>query len=143
MKGLKYCKSSGAILVFTDDVVLAKEYLKQIDLPMIYITGNKDYEDLYLMHLCKNIICSPSSFSWWAAYLNAHHDKKIVVPQFWFLPGGTAKNEDIFVHGWKRIRAHRWYDYYYIRYIPNLLLINHKRVRKVLGILSSKIRARI
>jgi hypothetical protein len=56
------------ILVFSDDIQWCKENI--IDKRIIYIEGQKDYEDLYLMSLCENNISSQSSFSWWAEFLN-------------------------------------------------------------------------
>jgi hypothetical protein len=33
------------------------------------LRDNRDYEDLYLLSRCRHLICSPSTFSWWAAWL--------------------------------------------------------------------------
>ncbi len=129
-KGLGIVSHKKNIIVFSDEPEGAKKYLKGITGSFIFIEGNKDYEDLYLMSKCRDIVCSPSSFSWWVAYLNKYSDKKIIVPEYWFLPGGKAVNNDIFVEGWVRLKAHRFYDYYYLKYIPNMILVYYRRIKK-------------
>ncbi len=51
-------------------------------------SGNTDEQsDLVEMSWCELQICSPSTFSWWGAYLNKNEDKKVIFPQFWFSEG--------------------------------------------------------
>ena len=51
-------------------------------------SGNTDEQsDLIEMSCCEHQICSPSTFSWWGAYLNKNENKKVIFPQFWFTPG--------------------------------------------------------
>jgi hypothetical protein len=117
---LKLLNPNGKILVFSEDPVAAKKYLGDTGESenVIFIEGNKDYEDFYLMSLSKDIVCSASTFSWWAAYLNKHNDKRIVIPASWFLPMCRIKNNDLFVEGWIRLKAHRTFlDNYYVRYV--------------------------
>lgn len=56
--------------------------------------GKYSYLDMYLMTLCKNLIIANSSFSWWAAYLNASQNV-IVSPHKWVnLPIGRKMQRD-------------------------------------------------
>lgn len=69
------------INVFTDSPDCVKEELKGFDVNII--DGGSEINDLYLMSLHDNIICSNSTFSWWASLLNKKKEK-IIVPKIWF-----------------------------------------------------------
>jgi hypothetical protein len=46
------------------------------------LRDNRDYEDLHLLSRCRHLICSPSTFSWWAAWLRpAGTDGVVCVPR--------------------------------------------------------------
>lgn len=75
-------------VVFSDDIEFAKTIPAFKDVKNIrYISGQKPYEDFYLMSMCKDHITANSTFSWWAAYLSQNPDKKVVMPNKWFGPG--------------------------------------------------------
>ena len=112
---LKLITNTKNVVVFSDNPELAKKYLNFLIEKAIFVERNQPHEDFYLMSKCRNIICSASSFSWWAAYLNKHEDKKVIVPKCWFLPGSRMTNPDIFVDGWIKVSSCRWYDNYYIK----------------------------
>lgn len=114
--------TKGDVLVFSEDVKMAEEYLGEMPKNTLFIEGNKDYEDFYLMTLCKDIVISPSSFSWWAAYLNKHEDKKVVMPKYWYIPYSRVINNSLAVKDWIQIKGHRIIaDNYYYRYVVALL----------------------
>ena len=86
-RAIQYIKSHILIdnfFVFSDDVGWCKGNLTENN--FIYIEGNQDIEDLFLMSLCNhNIICN-STFSWWGSWLNKNTDKIIIAPNMWFGP---------------------------------------------------------
>ncbi len=91
--------------IFTDDVVWAKENLV-IPFEHHFVSGNNlnNFEEMYLMSLCKHNIIANSSFSWWAAWLNPNQQKKIIAPKVWF--ADSAMNEktiDLIPQAWIRI----------------------------------------
>ena len=55
-----------------------------------------DYEELWMISLCKNNIMSNSSFSWWGSFLNQNVNKKVMVPNIWFGPGSDYNYSDIY-----------------------------------------------
>lgn len=117
-RALSLLENTGTVLIFSEDVNLVKKYLGPMSKNTVYIEGNKDYEDFYLMTLCKDNIISPSSFSWWAAYLNKHPDKRVVVPQHWYIPYSHVVNTSMVMRNWIQIEGHRvLLDNYYVRYI--------------------------
>ncbi len=127
------------LLIFSDDIFLAKKEMNKImrkflrcitkqnshkkpNIKIIFMENNKDYEDLFLMSLCKNIICAPSTFSWWAGYLNKREDKTIVFPKEKILRPKTKPVQQELIpmsNNWILIPA--LYpvvdNYYFVRYI--------------------------
>lgn len=77
--------SDTLFIIFSDDLSWCKENFNYLS-NKLFIEGNKDYEDLYLMSLCKNNIIANSSFSWWGAFLNQNPNKKVYYPSMWFNP---------------------------------------------------------
>jgi hypothetical protein len=70
-------------LIFSDDIEWCKKNLNFIK-NKTYIDGNLDYQDLYLMSMCKNNIIANSSFSWWGSWLNSNENKQVIYPSHWF-----------------------------------------------------------
>jgi hypothetical protein len=100
MKAAKKVGVDKIFLVFSDDIQWCKDNFPEMD-NFIFIEGNKDYEDLFLMSKCThNIICN-SSFSWWAAWLNENPNKVVVAPKMWF---GSAyahfDTKDLYCENW-------------------------------------------
>lgn len=87
-------------LIFSDDIEWCEENLDFIE-NKIFISGNLDYQDLYLMSMCSHNIIANSSFSWWGAWLNKHNDKKIIYPSFWFKNG--PESHEIGGENWIKI----------------------------------------
>ncbi|MGN6475680.1 MAG: alpha-1,2-fucosyltransferase [Flavipsychrobacter sp.] len=73
--------------VFSDDVEWAKSNFLPLFSNMEIVQGNHgddSWQDMHLMSLCKHNIIANSSFSWWAAWLNANPNKIVVAPGKWF-----------------------------------------------------------
>jgi len=87
-------------LIFSDDTEWCKKNFDFIKNKVI-IEGNTDYQDLYLMSLCKNNIICNSTFSWWGAWLNKNNNKKVIAPKNWFGPKYShLVIDDVFCEGW-------------------------------------------
>lgn len=89
------------LIVFSDDIEWCKEHLKYNNI--IYIEGEKDYIELYLMSLCDNNIIANSSFSWWGAWLNQNKNKIVIGPKKWFGSSITHDTSDILPDSWIKI----------------------------------------
>jgi hypothetical protein len=87
--------------VFSDDPSWVKENLK-LNNKLTFVTGNKNYEDLHLMSLCKHNVIANSSFSWWGAWLNQNQSKTVIAPKNWFIDE-KIDTRDLIPEGWKRI----------------------------------------
>jgi hypothetical protein len=87
--------------VFSDDIEWAKENLN-FGYKMVFVEGNKNYEDMRLMNLCKHNIIANSSFSWWGAWLNNNPGKIVIAPKKWF-NDVTYDIKDLIPESWMQI----------------------------------------
>lgn len=94
------------VYLFSDDPAWARDNLAlPVQKVVVDFNGPEtDFEDMRLMSLCRHNIIGNSSFSWWAAWLNAHPGKRIAAPASWF---GDAKlhNPDLLPPDWLKIEV--------------------------------------
>lgn len=81
-KAISLVGEDSMFLIFSDDIEWCKKNFNFIK-NKTFIDGNVDYQELYLMSMCKNNIMANSSFSWWGAWLNDNKDKKVIYPSIW------------------------------------------------------------
>jgi len=87
-------------MVFSDDIDWCKENFN-FSSESIFVEGEEDYVDLYLMSSCEHNIIANSTFSWWAAYLNKNPEKKVIYPDKWFGPKNSQfSTQDLFPNDW-------------------------------------------
>ena len=83
---------------FSDDIDWVKQ--NYIGDNFHYIDSDlADYEDLYLMTLCKNYIIANSTFSWWGQYLCQNKNKIVIAPDHWY-SGSPKAVTDIYMQDW-------------------------------------------
>jgi hypothetical protein len=69
-------------ILFSDDIEWCKKTFNQETILFCADSHfNEDYQQLYLMSMCKHQIIANSSFSWWGAWLNANEHKIVIRPQ--------------------------------------------------------------
>ena len=92
------------IFVFSDEPQWAYENLKMNHTHMIigHNSGNKSYEDMWLMSLCKHHIVANSTFSWWGAWLNINPNKIVLCPINW-IARQDHKPKDLFPDNWIKL----------------------------------------
>lgn len=83
------------VLIFSDDINWCKNNFNNC----MFIEGQEDYEDMYLMSLCTHHIIANSSFSWWGAYLSKN-DGTVFAPKKWFGEGGPQNWKDVYCKNW-------------------------------------------
>jgi len=104
-KAVKYLNSqiqNIELFVFSDDIEWCKQNFK-FNNPIHFIETNNAASDLYLMTQCKHNIIANSSFSWWGAWLNNHHNKVVVAPFPWFADK-SINSKDILPEKWVKIQ---------------------------------------
>lgn len=87
--------------VFSDDIEWCKKNF-MIDANFVENTGSDSWKDMLLMSNCKHNITVNSTFSWWAAWLNANPDKIIITPKTWIYDKRKGFNE-IAINEWIKI----------------------------------------
>jgi hypothetical protein len=85
------------INVFTDSPEHVLKEFEQYNFNLIQTSS--ELNDLTLMSLHDNIVCSNSSFSWWASILGSEKNK-IIVPSRWF---NDRECDDIYYDGMIKI----------------------------------------
>ena len=104
MKALKKMPKDCKMFVFSDDIKWCKDSFPDFGDRIVFVEGQSDYEDLYLMSMCTNNIISNSTFSWWASWLNENTEKIIVAPSVWFgQTNAHMDTKDICPDNWIRI----------------------------------------
>lgn len=75
------CKRLGItvndLMIVTDDSLMAQGMLGRD----INIFDGNDLESFWVLYNAENLIMSPSTFSWWAAYLGKA--KRVIYPKYW------------------------------------------------------------
>lgn len=100
-EAINYIGGNNVFLVFSDDIEWCKHTFKGSS--FIFVEGNTDFEDLYLMSMCKNNIIANSSFSWWGAWLNNNKNKVVISPSIWFGVNKPLDTKDIIPPEWIKI----------------------------------------
>jgi hypothetical protein len=94
-----YIGNDKVYLIFSDDINYCESNFDFIE-NKIFVKDLLDYEEIYLMSMCKNNIISNSSFSWWGAWLNQNNNT-VISPKNWFGPALSILNpKDIYCQDW-------------------------------------------
>lgn len=102
-QSLKKIDNYTSVFIFSDDKLYIKDNLR-LD-SMIIVDEPYDYEELWLMSMCKNNIICNSTFSWWGSFLNKNINKKIIAPSKWFGQNGPPDYMDIYENYWTIINV--------------------------------------
>lgn len=92
------------VFVFSDDPEWAAAEFRA-PFPTTYVghnSGDTGYEDMRLMSMCRFNIIANSTFSWWAAWLNADPERVVVAPERWF-KAEDFSDVDLIPADWLRV----------------------------------------
>jgi len=83
--------------VLSDDIEYCKTYPIFDQIPNKTFVADSALNSFYLMSLCNlGGICSNSSFSWWASYLNENPSKTVLFPKRWINNGRYGQENDVY-----------------------------------------------
>lgn len=102
------------VVVFSDDILWCKEnikgypeivYVEDNDNPDgLYARHGKAFTDLFLMTYCDAYIISPSTFSWWGAWLSQNPGAIVIAPEKWFIGSRSERNiSDVYPSHWEKL----------------------------------------
>jgi hypothetical protein len=97
--------SSPGLFVFSNDPAwCVRELFPGRPKTVVSAMGTSAGEDLHLMSRCRYILISPSTFSWWGAYLS-DCARAVLAPFRWFFHDYEGfKHEDIYLPDWIVVR---------------------------------------
>ena len=101
-KAVSYFKNkvkNQKFLIWTNDFSNLDKYFSNNFIFVKNHNKNKDLTDLYLLTHCKYFIVSPSTFSWWGAWLSKRKGKICVRPKNL----NVSNNKDFWPKEWKSI----------------------------------------
>jgi len=84
------------LVFFSDDSAWVKQTFSHLSMDKIFVdhnTGKSSWKDMCLMSLCTHNVIANSSFSWWAAWLNANPKKQVIAPKQWFVDKNRNTND--------------------------------------------------
>lgn len=92
-------------LFFSDDIEWVRNYFGKKDTYMYICDFGRfeDFEEMFIMSRCKNMIIANSTFSWWAAWLNQKEEKKVVVPKLWSRGMSKEEYDNLIPREWIRM----------------------------------------
>lgn len=87
----------GTYFIFSDDLEYARKVFDQrhFENKLVFVKMSEAYLDFELLRACKHQIIANSTFSYWAALLNDHSQKKVVCPSHWL---GEPKADEYEMH---------------------------------------------
>ena len=85
--------------VFSDEIHKAVDFLKGID-GLEFSSNTNEVDDAVELSCCEHQICSASTFSWAAMWMNRNKDKKVIFPDFWFTEGWCNLDTSDIVPDW-------------------------------------------
>lgn len=91
------------LFLFSDDPdFLAQAFATVPHSEIVRTDASRGWEDMFLMSQCRHHVIANSSYSWWGAWLNRHHEKLVIAPAQWFTHERLAKTDvlDLYPDDW-------------------------------------------
>ena len=83
-KAMEHFPEDFVFVVSSNRINFAKECIPKKYKNVVFLEGERDYIDMYLLSFCKHNVISNSTFGWWAAYMNKNRNKIVLYPDFWW-----------------------------------------------------------
>lgn len=100
-KAIAYFPESALFVVTSDNMEFARKNMPPVK-NVLFIENEPHYIAFYLLSMCKHNIITNSTFGWWAAWLNANPDKKVIYPGKHI---NGLPTQDVYPANWTKIEA--------------------------------------
>jgi hypothetical protein len=104
-KAMSQFPPSSLFVVSSNNVEFAKKNIPEWAKNVLFLEGEPNYIDFYVLTMCKHNIITNSSFGWWSAWLNQNSNKIVVCPKVMF--NGLNYQDSICPESWVRVDAKR------------------------------------
>ncbi|MGD2169360.1 MAG: alpha-1,2-fucosyltransferase [Chlamydiota bacterium] len=84
-KAIEQFPKDALFIVCSDHIDWCKKQFSSINRNFYFVENERSYHDFCMLTLCDHMITSNSTFSWWAAYLIANPQKKIIARTPWIM----------------------------------------------------------
>ncbi|PIS01653.1 MAG: hypothetical protein COT84_01015 [Chlamydiae bacterium CG10_big_fil_rev_8_21_14_0_10_35_9] len=84
-KAIEQFPEDALFIVCSDHINWCKKQLNSINRNFYFVENERSYHDFCILTLCNHMITSNSTFSWWAAYLIANPQKKVIARTPWLM----------------------------------------------------------
>jgi hypothetical protein len=104
MAHFKLLYDNPIFIIFSDEIDFVKNELGKAE-DIIYVDSLSSHlEEFEIMKSCNHFIIANSTFSWWAAWLSNHSEKKVVAPRRWFKDSLLeSESNDLIPFDWLRM----------------------------------------
>lgn len=101
-KAMSHFPEDTLFVISSDNIPYAKSCIPTTIKNILFLEGEPNYIDMYILSMCTHNIISNSSFGWWAAWLNKNPNKKVLCPKTIFFKQSC---QDYYPPEWIRIEA--------------------------------------
>ena len=104
-KAMSLFPKTSLFIVSSNNISFAKKNMPAWATDVLFLEGEPNYIDFYVLSMCKDNIITNSTFGWWSAWLNQNPNKIVVRPSVIF--NGLGHQGSVCPETWIAVEAKR------------------------------------